>query len=144
MTSSVASNEYFLKFSWKRTPSFVTSALKLSAPCVQAFCGFSSSDGTPEQVLGTARLKVSYVSYSTVASSPEWMASRIARVYFRLRFVSNDRRGLDECSYGQRLPPAVAPAPIHPVFSSQELALCCSILPANILAYRMGCRAKNG
>lgn len=62
ITSSVASDEYFLKFSLKRPPSFVTSSLKLSWPLVQALLGFSISDGTPLQVFGTARLKVSYVS----------------------------------------------------------------------------------
>ena len=84
MTSSVASDWYFLKFSTNRPPSLVTSSLKLSCPWLHAFLGFSSSDGTPVQDLGTARLNVSYVSNSTLASSPEWIASRMARVYFNL------------------------------------------------------------
>jgi len=87
MTSSVASSAYFLKFSRKRPPSLVTSALKFSSPWVHAFLGFRSSDGTPGHVVGTARLNVSYVSNSTFDSSPEWMASRIARVYFSLFFL---------------------------------------------------------
>ena len=83
MTSSLASSAYFLKFSRNRPPSFVTSSLKSAAP-VQDFAGLSSSEGTPTQDVGTERLKVSYVSNSALASSPEWMASSIARVYFRL------------------------------------------------------------
>ena len=83
MTSSVASSAYFLKFSTKRPPSFVTSSLKSAAP-VQDFAGLRSSVGTPVQVVGTERLKVSYVSNLAFASSPEWMASSIARVYFNL------------------------------------------------------------
>ncbi len=83
MTSSVASSAYFLKFSTNNPPSFVTSSLKSAAP-VHDFAGFSSSEGTPVQFVGTERLKVSYISNSALASSPEWMASRIARVYFNL------------------------------------------------------------
>ena len=83
MTSSVASSAYFLKLLTNRPPNFVTSSLKSAAP-VQDFAGLSSSDGTPVQEVGTERLKVSYVSYSALASSPEWIASRIARVYFNL------------------------------------------------------------
>lgn len=90
MTSSVASVAYFLKFSTNRPPSFVTSSLKSAAP-VQDFAGLSSSEGTPAQDTGTERLKVSYVSNSALASSPVWMASRIARVYFNLH--SSVRRG---------------------------------------------------
>lgn len=83
MTSLVASSAYFLKFSLNRPPNLVTSSLKSAAP-VQDFAGLSSSEGTSVQDVGTERLKVSYVSYSALASSPEWMASRIARVYFNL------------------------------------------------------------
>lgn len=83
MTSSVASSAYFLKFSTNRLPNFVTSSLKSAAP-VQDFAGLSSSEGTPVHEVGTERLKVSYVSYLALASSPEWIASRIARVYFNL------------------------------------------------------------
>ena len=83
MTSSVASSAYFLKFSTNKPPNFVTSSLNSVAP-VQDLAGLSSSEGTPVQDIGTERLKVSYVSYSALASSPEWMASRIARVYFNL------------------------------------------------------------
>jgi len=80
MTSVVASSSYFLKLSMKSLPSFSTSSLKLAVP-FQALAGLSSSSGTLGQVLGTERPNVSYVSYSTFASSPEWMASRMARVY---------------------------------------------------------------
>ena len=47
-------------------------------------------------------------------------------------------------TYGQRLPPVVAPAPTHPVFNNQAFALWCSIFSANILAYLIGCKAKKG
>ncbi len=123
MTSGVASSEYFLKFSTNRPPSFVTSSLKSADP-VHDFFGLSSSSGTPGQVFGTWRLNVSYVSYSTLASSPEWIASRIARVYLSLSDGSaNDGSGGGACeTYGQRLPPVVAPAPTQPVFSSHAFA----------------------
>ncbi len=58
ITSSVASSLYFLKFSTKRPPNFVTSSLKSALP-VQLFLGLSNSSGTPGQVFGTLRLKVS-------------------------------------------------------------------------------------
>ncbi len=61
MTSGVASSEYFLKFSVKSPPSFVTSSLKSALP-VHDFLGLSSSSGTPLHDFGTCRLKVSYVS----------------------------------------------------------------------------------
>ena len=61
MTSGVASSAYFLKFSTKRPPSLVTSSLKSACP-VHDFAGLRSSSGTPVQLIGTDRLKVSYVS----------------------------------------------------------------------------------
>ena len=133
MTSSVASSAYFLKFSTKRPPNFVTSSLNSVAP-VQDFAGFSSSEGTPVQDVGTERLKVSYVSYSALASSPEWMASRIARVYFNLHVLGLSGLNWKVETHGQRLPPVVAPAPTQPVFSSHALALWCAIFSASIFA----------
>lgn len=58
ITSSVASSLYFLKFSTKSPPSFVTSSLKSAVP-VQLFFGLSNSSGTPGQVFGTLKLNVS-------------------------------------------------------------------------------------
>lgn len=58
MTSSVASEEYFSKFSLNSVPSFVTSSPKSALP-VQLFFGFSSSSGTPGHDFGTLRLKTS-------------------------------------------------------------------------------------
>ena len=95
MTSSVASSAYFLKLSTNRPPNLVTSSLKSAAP-VQDFAGLSSSEGTPAQEVGTERLKVSYVSYSALASSPEWIASRIARVYFSLLSSVYQSRNVEE------------------------------------------------
>ena len=100
ITSSVASSLYFSKLSMNSFASLVTSSSKSLVP-VQLFLGLSISSGTFGQVLGTIRRKVGYSSYSTLASSPEWMASRMARVYFS----------------GQRLPPVAAPAPTQPVSS---------------------------
>ena len=57
------------------------------------------------------------------------------------RLKTNGRRS---ASYGHRLPPVVAPAPTQPVFKSQACALYSLILSDSILAYRMGCKAKNG
>jgi hypothetical protein len=58
ITSSVASSEYFLKFSLNSSPNLVTSPLKSVLP-VQLFLGLSSSSGTFVHCFGTWRLKTS-------------------------------------------------------------------------------------
>jgi hypothetical protein len=83
-TSGAASSSYVLKFSKNSLASSATSFLKSASPAFHDFWGLRICGGTPVTEMGTWRLKVSKISNLDLASSPEWIASTIARVYFSL------------------------------------------------------------
>src|ERR1700753_411523 len=100
--------------------SFLTSFSKPSL-LDQALLGFNNSDGTPSSPVGIERLKVPKFSYSALASSPEWMASMMRRVYLS----------------GHREPVPYLP-PVQPVLTSQQSTWCLAMRSANISAYLPG------
>src|SRR4029450_12534744 len=63
----------------------------------------------------------------TLASEPSWMASMMARVFFKLIRL-----------------PTPGPPPHQPVLTSQTRALCLRIFSASSSAYLFGCQTRNG
>mmetsp|Transcript_57142 Transcript_57142/g.156923 ORF Transcript_57142/g.156923 Transcript_57142/m.156923 type:complete len:215 (-) Transcript_57142:898-1542(-) len=124
ITSGVHCAAYLAKFFSKRAARSYCVCLN-SAGSAHALDGSSSASGTPGHVAGCERRKIGSVLHGACASSPEWIASTMARVYLS----------------GQRLP--LAP-PTHPVLSSHAVAWCCSSLAASIVAYLTGCHTRNG
>ena len=80
MTSAEHSGAYLVKFFEKSVARSACVLLK-SALSAHELEGSSSSDGTPGHESGKGRPKTASVCVSTFASSPEWMASTMARVY---------------------------------------------------------------
>lgn len=65
MTSSEVSEKRSDIFLTNSSARPLTESLNEAPSAFHAFSGLRSSEGTPGQVLGTERLKTSYVSYST-------------------------------------------------------------------------------
>mmetsp|Transcript_40503 Transcript_40503/g.120825 ORF Transcript_40503/g.120825 Transcript_40503/m.120825 type:complete len:270 (-) Transcript_40503:1954-2763(-) len=118
-------SRYLLKFSANIPPSCCSCRSNWERS-FHAVCGISTSDGTPGHASGTLSPNTSVLVILVFSSSPEWMASRMPRVYFRL----------------MREPTPNLP-PTHPVLSSHTLTLCFFIFSASICAYFMGCHTRN-
>ena len=73
-----------------------------------------------------------YLSLSRGAAGQLVLRGKYKRLWVGRKEIV-DPHGLMR-TYGQRLPPVVAPAPTQPVFSSQAFALCFEILSASIFA----------